>query len=416
MMNSAATAFSKVSREMQLLLLCAGCVNDDDGRKQGEALLQYSMDWDEFLQLTEWHRLVSQVTRRLRSWKWERFPEDIRRKLNSMAKDNALSSLALLAELSDILVLFNQNGVPVLTLKGPVMAQDLYGDPGVRHPGDLDILVPPDFVDQAGTLLENRGYHRTMPKCKLTPRQLAVFIRREQHFGYSQPADGAKVELHWKLCANPYLLPLNVDQAWNNRRYVPFAGASAATLNPEHLIHYLLVHGSNHRWFRLCWLCDVMKIFSKYQESDWTRFLHQAEQLGTLRMTRQTLLLIHRLLNFPVPEIFASGCEDKKVIRMTDKATQTIISKPKNFVDPGTRLNVFQTLCQSIKKLRYKLSLRSDLRYRFYYCYMFFGHDDHDWNLIPLPDSLFFLYPLIRPVTPVFRRASHWLKARRKNA
>ena len=38
--------------------------------------------------------------------------------------------------------LCNENKIPLLFLKGPVLAKELYGDISLRTSSDLDILIP----------------------------------------------------------------------------------------------------------------------------------------------------------------------------------------------------------------------------------------------------------------------------------
>jgi hypothetical protein len=50
------------------------------------------------------------------------------------------------------------DGVPVIVLKGPAIANWLYRDQDVRTYGDADLLVPPDRWDQAIAILRELGF------------------------------------------------------------------------------------------------------------------------------------------------------------------------------------------------------------------------------------------------------------------
>ena len=50
--------------------------------------------------------------------------------------------LHLSGEMEQICKIFNENEIPLLVLKGPVLAADLYGDVSLRTSSDLDILIP----------------------------------------------------------------------------------------------------------------------------------------------------------------------------------------------------------------------------------------------------------------------------------
>ncbi|HEX2572100.1 MAG TPA: nucleotidyltransferase family protein [Polyangia bacterium] len=63
---------------------------------------------------------------------------------------------ALLASLEDAAAL----GVPVLPLKGALLAFTVYPDPGMRPMLDLDLAIRPDDVERLGARLLARGYQR----------------------------------------------------------------------------------------------------------------------------------------------------------------------------------------------------------------------------------------------------------------
>lgn len=58
--------------------------------------------------------------------------------------------------------LMRQAGVPTLHIKGPTIALWLY-PPGHRSWGDVDIMVPPDRMDEAMTVLEQHGFTNPFP-------------------------------------------------------------------------------------------------------------------------------------------------------------------------------------------------------------------------------------------------------------
>src|SRR5262249_55246349 len=81
-----------------------------------------------------------------------------------------------------------------ILLKGAVLVRTLYGDPGLRHVGDVDLLVDERDVPRTGSLLDAMGFRRVgrplrteWPTCEF---QLA----------YDRDGQGSiPVELHWRL-------------------------------------------------------------------------------------------------------------------------------------------------------------------------------------------------------------------------
>ena len=110
-------------------------------------------------------------------------------------------------ELIRIVKQFEKKGIPVLPFKGPVLALQAYDDLGLRHVGDLDIMIPSELVLKAKELLLKEGYQCTYPDFHLTRKQHLVYVRNSHHFEYFCQDRGIRVELHWRFGSNRYLFP-----------------------------------------------------------------------------------------------------------------------------------------------------------------------------------------------------------------
>ena len=71
----------------------------------------------------------------------------------------AIHALYLTAELLRILRLLDAHAIRAVPLKGPALAQSLYGDLALREFCDLDVLVQETDLRKARGLLEAQGYH-----------------------------------------------------------------------------------------------------------------------------------------------------------------------------------------------------------------------------------------------------------------
>ncbi len=84
-------------------------------------------------------------------------------------------------------------GIRALPLKGPLMAERLYGDSGARPSADIDLLVPLAGLAAAVDVLGRFGYrrHRLLPLSSANP---PVLHERMVH-----PSGLPAVELHWRV-------------------------------------------------------------------------------------------------------------------------------------------------------------------------------------------------------------------------
>jgi hypothetical protein len=303
-----------ITSELQLILFCLRAFTGQDVWEQIDDLCRKAIDWDAFIRLVDRHRAPAPVYRTLNTFREKNIPETTLIRLKERFHRNTQQVLAKTAELVRIVKRFEQNNIPVLPLKGPVLALQVYDDLGSRHVGDLDIMVPPDRVKEAENLLVQQGYKRTHPDFHLTQKQYAVYVRNNHHFGYFCKDRRIRVELHWRFGSNRYLFPLRFDDLWRNRQTVRLGGADMASLSLEHTILFLCTHGAVHAWFRLFWLNDIARIMIKNDSMDWNMLMQDAIRLGIGRMVAEGTILANQLLGSPLPEpVSAFAKKDKRL-------------------------------------------------------------------------------------------------------
>lgn len=92
-----------------------------------------------------------------------------------------------------VTVMLERAGIKAVVLKGPLMAERLYGDATVRsRSADIDLLVPVDQLAEASQVLLDGGW--LPPEDPRFDNGLPDF-----HFCLGAPAGTPNVELHWRL-------------------------------------------------------------------------------------------------------------------------------------------------------------------------------------------------------------------------
>jgi hypothetical protein len=149
-----------------------------------------------------------------------------------------------------VLAGFEREGVAVLTLKGPALAEALYPDPGLRPFTDLDIFVHASDARQAVSVLSGLGYGHEDPghslEYDLAWRQSARFVSAES------PADLVPVDLHWGLLDYPGIArgpSMDLDEVWERAVKIGAWSQAARGLCPEDLLIYLALHWAVHHAF-----------------------------------------------------------------------------------------------------------------------------------------------------------------------
>ncbi|PYU68793.1 MAG: hypothetical protein DMG52_30510, partial [Acidobacteria bacterium] len=91
--------------------------------------------------LAEEHGVVGHVAASLGKLDKAVLPPELRPALRNRQHAQAVFSLLITAELFRVLERFVSERIGALVVKGPVLAVQAYGDPGMRRYGDLDLLV-----------------------------------------------------------------------------------------------------------------------------------------------------------------------------------------------------------------------------------------------------------------------------------
>jgi Uncharacterised nucleotidyltransferase len=196
--------------------------------------LNGAIDWPTLLEQAQIHRLLPLLHESLSNAHME---------VPAFFKEAAIaqwaSSQILAAALESTLALLAE--IEVMPLKGPVLAESLYGDIALRPSDDLDLLVRrEDFARAESILLQNRfnptdetdDYHRMFQRNNLI------------------------IELHFDL-ASPRGLRFDVNEIWNRSEPAEFRGRSIRVMSGSDRALYLCLHGLKHGFMRLVWISDV---------------------------------------------------------------------------------------------------------------------------------------------------------------
>ena len=390
---------------MRLLLACSRSSMCEEDFERVRVLSSGPIDWEAFILLVDHHRVIPMIYRNLNGLDGNEVPEQIRRRLQNRFERNTQRSLALTAELVRLVKQFERNSIPVVPLKGPVLASHVYSDVGMRYAGDLDLLVTHEHIGQAEHLIHQEGYQRTHPAFSLSPRQQKIFAWQRKDFVYYCDDRQISVELHWRWNMNPYLFPLDIDYVWESRQTIAIVGTRIAIMPIQELLLYLCTHGSIHAWSRLFWLCDVAELLRMNQSLDWAQIMERADKLSVRRPLVQALVLSNLLLESPLPDLFRDYLE-------RDRAVQGLINMALRIMTTPTDLpNRPFTSIYILRKLHI-FRLNRDFRYKLLEFQRHISSISEDWQSVPLPDFLFPLYYVLRPFMWFWR---FYIKEIRKN-
>jgi len=287
-----------LSPEWRLLLACVRRAIGSPLPEGGGALAGGAVNWAYWLELARWHRLDPLAIEGLRASEgWEAAPTELRRRLASLQRDNAVRALTLAGVLRDALRRLREAGVPAIALKGAPLALAAYGELGLRRSRDVDLLTPPEHLSQALAVLGEAGF------CEETPLTAAQWSVHRRRFHEVKLRDGeALIELHWRCAHIPRMFPLALDPWPAEGAPLAVAGEPASVLRFPERVAYLCFHGHKHLWRRLFWICDLAALARRMPEADWGAAVARVAELKQRRAAALGFLLANRLFGAELPE------------------------------------------------------------------------------------------------------------------
>jgi hypothetical protein len=348
-----------------------------------------SIDWQAFDALVERHHLLPTVYRNLETHIPELVPQPVLAGLKARAELNQQRVLRYLVALGRISEWFAEGAIPLCSLKGPLLAQRLFGDVSLRTCLDLDLLVHPESLPQAEALLLAHGCQRIFPAQALTARQWEAFKLEWHHKSFLFPGSRIPIELHWTIASPDLIAPGAVNQMLSRARPLAQSGGQLKCLAGEDLPAFLLLHGSKHNWVRLKWLVDYAAWLRSASTRDWQALQTKMADFGLLRCLGQGTLLAQQLFGVPAPGMQSwPEMQDRQIQKLAGHSIKAI-------QDLSYRGSEFGKL-QRFKHLLYAAQLKGAWRYKWNTLRKFWIAP-YDWQDMPLPDSLYPLYGLLRP-------------------
>lgn len=135
--------------------------------------------------------------------------------------------------------------VPTVSLKGPALAVQAWGDVSARQYNDIDALVPPEDSERTVKALLDAGYVDRWAQFGRAPSPANWF-----EWAFTAPDGETLIEVHWSLLSPTRHPGVGVAEIWDPSALesVSLPGGPVEALRPEVLIPYLALHSTEHHW------------------------------------------------------------------------------------------------------------------------------------------------------------------------
>jgi hypothetical protein len=288
--------------EAELLLAAAHLhPRPADVSRANAAMANASIEWKHVIPLAHRHGVLPLLYRHLSTQTFDPrlVPESALDLMRQDVERSVQRSLMLAAELVSLVNALEHEGIRAVPLKGPVLAQQVYGTVALRRILDLDLLVAEKDVERAVGLMVERGYRRPSSWGSSTLDALHHDVNHDVIL--HSTARSFRVELHYYLYQ-----PLG-RQRWrladieDELEPYSFFGNSVWVMRPETLLVYLCVHGTLHAWERIEWIGGVAQLLRSGRVSNWEWVAESARRRAAEGALRSGLHLVEELFDVPIP-------------------------------------------------------------------------------------------------------------------
>jgi hypothetical protein len=370
-----------------LISLLAGLIEGGRGETAGlRAAAAAVGDWPEVVTAARVQGLAPLMYRRLADTCSDLVPEAVLDDLRATylaANQRATRLTATLVRLCDLLAAHGVAGVPI---KGPALAQDLYGDIALRGFADLDVLVRTADVVRARGLLLAEGFRPTQPRSDVPA---GVLLANESELAVQQVDDGTPVELHWRVGWRLARLSFSAEEILDESRTIDLLGRPVGAPSVRDQVSILTIHGAGHAWDRLEFMVSVVAAAERVAPDDWPALLDRAQRVNILRRVLVGLVLSHETVDLPLPA-------EVRLRTAADPAVRGLVAGARDTWRDGPQLR------GGIRGLRHIAWLArtedSPEASVVHLVARAFTPGPEDWDSLSLPRRLFRLYYLWRPV------------------
>jgi hypothetical protein len=269
-----------------------------DDRSAFRRLCDRVSDWQAFFDHAEIHGVAGLLYQALRKSGYE-VPGEEAVALERRDAAGRLVRRHQYQELSLILTTLENADFRPVVLKGPVLAERLYGDPLLRFWSDLDLLVSPQEVDPVSRSLESLGFQQVGGPKGSHERSQARH-RTTRHLTFCH-AELPTVDLHFQFLVGFGVTVPAEDFLQRAVRYQTLGGATCQVLGPEDELLYLCLHAAHHQFTRFCWLLDIWTLLRLQQGLDWEAVFHRAELARVRAAAFYSVELLGRRLGITAP-------------------------------------------------------------------------------------------------------------------
>lgn len=321
MYRSESEAWSTLSNEQQLMILCSRIHLDEEQEQNIHSILQRGIAIDYFMALCIKHKVLPLVTPHLiRLDHYKAIKLEYKKIMNHAYQGNRMKNELMAEELKLILKQAREKDLELIPLKGAWLIPHVYKDPGLRISNDLDFLVSLEQGQAISEMLQHMGYkpgHYDWASDRVSEVSEEEVIQWSTRSGNLHP--------HMKRVDNGFAKYVGVDFSYDvdlTRTFIASGGLQQGACIKElygiparcletvdfliHLTIHLYKEASHEKWVRidqdinLIKFCDVREyILAHLRELEWHIVAARAKELASEEAMYYALYYLKIIFNDP---------------------------------------------------------------------------------------------------------------------
>jgi len=387
-----------LSPALRLLLTC--CRRSPDST-QLDAAAGGLRDWSRITDLARHHLVVPQVLLHLKRAAPSLVPKDALADLSAEGRRAAVLNLLHLAELRQLAANhLIPSQIRYLVIKGVGISARYYAHVSLRQSRDIDLLVDPRRLLELTTALMDDGYRLSDARLVDNANDLRAYCAMHAEINMISPR-GVVIQLHQLLDFTGCQYPVGTDELFDLAEPVAIGQDTHPVMPTLELFVYLAYHHGRHQWSRLHWIADLDAVIS-HPSFDTNAVLARADVLGMRPVVRAALDL-HEVLTGK-SEHASKPPLSKQLISDCLHYIQEDASPPEleRESQRGTGSGIVKSW---LRNFQFNWRANNHWHNRCRYIFSISRPTYADYIFLPLPESLFWLYRLLRPIRWVYEIA-----------
>lgn len=304
----------KISEHVSFLLSCCSQSTDEATLKDSIARIS---DWEQLAYQASQLRIAQLVyTNLLKHGLESSVPEHVLSIIQKHYYKTIQKNTILYHTWTLFAAEFQKNNIPVVPLKGILLAESVYGDISRRQLSDIDVLIHRSHIPQCVEILTNMGFNFDE---RYKKSDFIQNLRDSKHIPLLEK-QGIGIELHTSLMIEDKAFCVPIDDFWNNTIPANLSGIDCLQFTPEYLLIHICMHVDEHfvsAKIHFIGYVDILHIITMYADTiQWDDLLARCQNYGCEQHVFSHIYLSAKYLGAYIPtHIFLKAeqlCSDYK--------------------------------------------------------------------------------------------------------